>query len=150
MSKHTDSTDSKIRRRIQGQKRGWVFTPERFSDLGTRRAVDIALMRQRDSGLIRQLARGLYDYPKIDPRLGPLQPSTDAIAGALAGRDAAPAATLRGLRRQFARALHAGSHATRLFDGWPLTHCPGRQAPDHPEAHDPPAIWPPRARSADW
>ncbi len=89
MSKHTDSTDSKIRRRIQGQKRGWVFTPERFSDLGTRRAVDIALMRQRDSGLIRQLARGLYDYPKIDPRLGPLQPSTDAIAGALAGRDAA-------------------------------------------------------------
>ena len=34
------------------------------------------------------LARGLYDYPKIDPQLDPLQPSTDDIASALAGRDA--------------------------------------------------------------
>ena len=89
MGKHADSTDSKILRRIQGRKRGWVFTPGRFTDLGTRRAVDLALMRHRDSGLIRQLARGLYDYPKIDPQLGPLLPSTDNIVSALAGRDAA-------------------------------------------------------------
>jgi len=58
MGKHTDSTDSKILRRIQARKRGWVFTPDSFTDLGTRRAVDLALMRHRDSGLIRQLARG--------------------------------------------------------------------------------------------
>ncbi len=89
MGKHADSTDSKILRRIQGRKRGWVFTPDRFTDLGTRRAVDLALMRHRGSGLIRQLARGLYDYPKIDPQLGPLQPPMDAIASALADRDAA-------------------------------------------------------------
>ena len=88
MGKHADSTDSKILRRIQGRKRGWVFTPGSFTDLGTRRAVDLALMRHRDSGLIHQLARGLYDYPKIDPQLGSLQPSTDDIASALAGRDA--------------------------------------------------------------
>ena len=88
MGRHADSTDSKILRRIQGRKRGWVFTPDSFTDLGTRRAVDIALMRHRDSGLIRLLARGLYDYPKIDPQLGPLQSSTDDIASALAGRDA--------------------------------------------------------------
>ncbi|MEL0583684.1 MAG: DUF6088 family protein [Candidatus Thiodiazotropha sp. (ex. Lucinoma kazani)] len=69
--------------------------------------VDLALMRHRDSGLIRQLARGLYDYPKIDPQLGPLQPSTDDIASALAGRDAtrlqpsgAYAANLLGLSTQ--------------------------------------------------
>lgn len=53
-----------------------MFTPDRFVDLGSRQAVDLALMRHRDSGLIRQLARGLYDYSKIDPELGPLQPST--------------------------------------------------------------------------
>jgi hypothetical protein len=107
MGKHADSTDSKILRRIQGRKRGWVFTPDSFTDLGTRRAVDLALMRHRDSGLIRQLARGLYDYPKIDPQLGPLQPSTDDIASALAGRDAtrlqpsgAYAANLLGLSTQ--------------------------------------------------
>jgi len=107
MGKHADSTDSKILRRIQARKRGWVFTPDSFSDLGTRRAVDLALMRHRDNGLIRQLARGLYDYPKIDPQLGPLQPSTDDIASALAGRDAtrlqpsgAYAANLLGLSTQ--------------------------------------------------
>ena len=46
-------------------------------------------MWHRDSDFIRQLARGLYDYPKIDPQLGLLQLSTDHIASALAGRDAA-------------------------------------------------------------
>mgnify|MGYP001815140294 CR=1 FL=1 len=64
-------------------------------------------MWHRDSDFIRQLARGLYDYPKIDPQLGSLQPSTDDIASALAGRDAtrlqpsgAYAANLLGLSTQ--------------------------------------------------
>ncbi len=107
MSKHVNSTDSKILRRIRSHGRGWVFTPDSFADLGTRRAVDLALMRHRDSGFIRQLARGLYDYPKTDPQFGMLQPSTDDIANALAGRDAtrlqpsgAYAANLLGLTTQ--------------------------------------------------
>ena len=64
-------------------------------------------MRHRDDGTIRQLARGVYDYPKIDQQLGSLQPSTDDIANALAGRDAtrlqpsgAYAANLLGLSTQ--------------------------------------------------
>ena len=107
MGKHADSTDSKILRRIHSRKRGWVFTPDSFADLGTRQAVDLALMRQRNSGLIRQLARGLYDYPKTDPQFGLLQPSTDDISSTLAGRDAtrlqpsgAYAANLLGLSTQ--------------------------------------------------
>lgn len=107
MGKHADSTDSKVIKRIYGHKRGWVFTPGSFKDLGTRRAIDLALMRHRDDGTIRQLARGLYDYPKIDKQLGNLQPSTDDIANALAGRDAtrlqpsgAYAANLLGLSTQ--------------------------------------------------
>ena len=107
MGKHVNSTDSKILRRIRSHGRGWVFTPDSFADLGTRRAVDLALMRGRDSGFIRQLARGLYDYPKTDPQFGMLQPSTDDIAHALAGRDAsrlqpsgAYAANLLGLSTQ--------------------------------------------------
>jgi hypothetical protein len=55
MGKHTGSTDSKVLRRIRGDKRGTVFTPDSFKDLGTRRAIDLALMRHRDSGVIRQL-----------------------------------------------------------------------------------------------
>jgi hypothetical protein len=107
MGKHADSTDSKVIKRIYGHKRGWVFTPGSFKDLGTRRAIDLALMRHRDDGTIRQLARGVYDYPKIDKQLGNLQPSTDDIANALAGRDAtrlqpsgAYAANLLGLSTQ--------------------------------------------------
>jgi len=107
MGKHTDSTDSKVLRRIRAYKHGAVFTPDNFKDLGSRSAIDLALMRHLDNGDIRQLARGLYDYPKIDPQLGPLQPSTDDIAKALAGRDAtriqpsgAYAANLLGLTTQ--------------------------------------------------
>ena len=99
--------DSKVVSRIYGHGRGWVFTPNHFKDLGSRDAVASALKRHKQSGLIRQLARGVYDYPKIDPELGLLEPSIDDIAQALAGRDAtrlqpsgAYAANLLGLSTQ--------------------------------------------------
>jgi hypothetical protein len=107
MGKHTQSIDKKIISRIYGHGKGWVFTPTHFSDLGSRDAVASAVKRYRQSGLIRQLARGLYDYPRTDPELGILTPSPDAIARALAGRDAvrlqpsgAYAANLLGLSTQ--------------------------------------------------
>ncbi len=89
MKKNQKTTDRQIVERIYGHGRGWVFTPNHFKDLGSRDAIASALKRYKQSGLIRQLARGLYDYPKTDPELGSLQPSTDDIAKALAGRDAA-------------------------------------------------------------
>ena len=82
------TTDNQIISRIYGHGRGWVFTPDHFKDLGSRDAIASALKRHKQTGLIRQLARGLYDYPKVDPQLGLLQPSTDDIAKALTGRDA--------------------------------------------------------------
>jgi hypothetical protein len=107
MGKHPQSIDNKITNRIYGHGKGWVFTPAHFSDLGSRDAVASALRRYRQSGLIRQLARGLYDYPRTDPELGVLSPSPDAVAGALAGRDVvrlqpsgAYAANLLGLSTQ--------------------------------------------------
>lgn len=89
MKTNKKTTDKHIVERIYGHGRGWVFTPNNFKDLGSRDAIASALKRYKQSGLIRQLARGLYDYPKTDPDLGLLQPSTDDIAKALAGRDAA-------------------------------------------------------------
>ena len=88
MAKRLNTTDNKIINRIYGHGRGWVFTPDHFKDLGSRDAIASALKRYKQTGLIRQLARGLYDYPKIDSRLGILHPSTDDIVKALAGRDA--------------------------------------------------------------
>ncbi len=107
MKKTGKNVDNQILSRIYGHKRGWVFIPDHFKRLGSRDAIASSLKRHKQAGLIRQLARGLYDYPKIDPQLGPLQPSTDDIARALAGRDAtrlqpsgAYAANLLGLSNQ--------------------------------------------------
>lgn len=72
--------------RIYGKGRGWVFTPAHFLDLGSPLAVRLTLMRHARSGVIRQLTRGLYDYPRQDPQLGLLSPTIDAIAHALTYR----------------------------------------------------------------
>jgi hypothetical protein len=80
------SIDSNILNRIYGFRRGSVFTPGRFLDLGSRDAVDKALSRLTQKGTIRRLARGLYDYPEQHPVMGLLMTSPDAIAGALAGK----------------------------------------------------------------
>ncbi len=89
MNISSKTIDNQVVSRIYGHGRGWVFTPNHFKDLGSRNAIASALKRYKQSGLIRHLARGLYDYPKTDPELGPLEPSADNIAKALAGRDAA-------------------------------------------------------------
>lgn len=88
MGKHAQSIDSKILARIQAGEPGQVFSPRQFLDLGSRGAVDQALSRHCRSGTLRKVARGLYDLPRIHPRLGQLSASSDAIATALKGRDA--------------------------------------------------------------
>jgi hypothetical protein len=84
-----------------------VFTPKHLADLGSRDGVASALKRFKANGVIRLLARGLYDYPVQDAVLGAVAPSADAIARALVVRDAirlqpsgAYAANLLGLSTQ--------------------------------------------------
>lgn len=81
------NVQNKIVYRIRGKGRGWVFSPKHFLDLGSRDAVDKALSRLADAGVIRRFSRGLYDYPKISPQLGTLTPSADKIAKVLATKD---------------------------------------------------------------
>jgi hypothetical protein len=83
----THTFDFKVLAAIRGRGRGSVFVPADFLDLGSRQAVDIALHRLAQKGTIRRLARGVYDFPKVHPVLGPLQPSAEVVAKALAGRD---------------------------------------------------------------
>lgn len=85
--KDPKSTDSQILAAITRQGHGSVFVPADFLHLGSREAVDIVLHRLVRKGTIRRLARGVYDFPKEHPVLGPLSPSADAVAKALAGRD---------------------------------------------------------------
>jgi hypothetical protein len=63
-----------------------VFSPDDFRDLGDPRIIGMALTRLVSKGTIRRLARGLYDFPKTDPVSGPVSPTPDAIAKALAGK----------------------------------------------------------------
>jgi hypothetical protein len=74
----------KIIKRVRGKRRGWVFTPKDFLDLGTRASVDMALTRLLNSGSIRRIGRGLYDYPMMHKKLGMLTPDADTIVQAVA------------------------------------------------------------------
>ena len=80
------SSIGKILYTIYGHGKGWVFTPNAFADMKEDpRVVGVALGRLNKQGVIRRLARGLYDYPKDHPKLGRLTPSPESIARALAG-----------------------------------------------------------------
>jgi len=103
----TQSIDNKVVSRIYGKKRGWVFTKNHFLDLGHPKTVAKALERLANSGTIRRLARGLYDYPEKHSALGELPANYERTALALAGRDSlkiqpsgAYAANLLGLTEQ--------------------------------------------------
>lgn len=106
-SKSKQVIEPKARSIIYGHRGGWVFTPNDLAALGDPRSVGMALTRLSRKGIIRQLARGLYDYPIDHPSFGRIPPSADAVAKALAKRDAsrlqpagAYAANILGLSEQ--------------------------------------------------
>ncbi len=84
-----------------------MVVPNQFLDIGTRTAVGTALHRLAKQGVIRRLARGVFDYPRSHPVLGPLWPSAETVAQAIVSRDSsklqatgAYAANLLGLSEQ--------------------------------------------------
>lgn len=106
-----------------------MFTPRHFLDLASRPAITSALRRQTAAGAIRQLGRGLYDYPKVYPTLGPLSPTPEALAKAMAGRDrvrlqpsGAYAANLLGLSEQVpAKVVFLTDGPSRVVEVGPTT-----------------------------
>lgn len=81
----TTSIQDTLLTRIHRQGRGKVFTPKDFLDVGSRDGVDQALSRLVKDGSIQRLGRGLYYYPRTNPRLRiPVSPDTDEIADAIA------------------------------------------------------------------
>ena len=71
---NTQTIRNRVTSRIYGNKRGWVFTSSDFGDMGSMPAVRRTLERLTQKEVIRRLARGLYDYPEIDPDLGVVAP----------------------------------------------------------------------------
>ncbi len=69
---------------VRRKGRGQVYVPSDFLDLGSRDAVDQALGRLVRSKKLRRVARGVYDYPKHHPQLGPIPPALHRVARAIA------------------------------------------------------------------
>jgi hypothetical protein len=102
VNKPRKSIDNAMRSRTYGSREGAVFTPSNFIDLGSRRAVDLALHRLVARKILRRLARGLYEHPRKHPELGTLSPNIDKVARALAGK-------------YHIRLQPAGAHAANLL-----------------------------------
>lgn len=112
------SVPDRIMQRARAGGRGGVFTPRDFLDIAARAAVDQGLSRLVKNGKLRRLARGLYDFPKVHSKLGPLSPAPDVVAQALVREtdsllqiDGARAANALGLSTQ------VPAKSTYLTDG---------------------------------
>ncbi|HTV49179.1 MAG TPA: DUF6088 family protein [Phycisphaerae bacterium] len=98
-----DTVQQTILERIRSAKSGGVFTPKDFLDTGSRHATDQALSRLVRSGNIQRLGRGLYYYPRINPRLKiKLTPDVDQVAQAIG-------------RRTGSRMVPSGAVAANIF-----------------------------------
>lgn len=105
-------------KRAHSGGRGGVFTPSDFLDMAGRSTVDQALSRLAKGGQLRRLARGLYDFPKLHPKLGPLSPTPDNVAQALA-RETGSQVQIAGARAANALGLstQVPAKSTYLTDG---------------------------------
>ena len=83
------STDNKVIAKIKKAKRGSLFFTEDFLAFGTSKTIAKALERLVEKKEINRVARGIYARLQTDPILGVLNPSTEAIAQAIAKRDKA-------------------------------------------------------------
>jgi hypothetical protein len=88
--------------RITTNQKGWIFSPKDFLDIGARASIDQVMSRLTKSGFIRKIARGIYDYPKINPAIGVLSPNIDDLAKIVASKTGD-------------RIFHSGAMATNLL-----------------------------------
>ena len=84
-----ESIDILIVHKIKKAKRGSLFFIEDFLRFGNSKVVSKVLERLVEKGDVSRVARGIYARLEKDPILGPIKPSTEAIAKAIAKRDKA-------------------------------------------------------------
>ncbi|MEK7339450.1 MAG: DUF6088 family protein, partial [Verrucomicrobiota bacterium] len=76
-----------IKNRIIEHGRGWCFTSMHFSDLGNDTSIRKALSQLKKQKVIRRLAQGIYDYPKMHDLLGTIPPDLNEVAKAIAEKN---------------------------------------------------------------
>lgn len=85
----TLSIENQILIKVSKAGRGVPFFAENFASCGSPAAVRKALDRLVDAGKLDRVARGIYMRQKVDDVIGPLTPSIDELAKAIARRDRA-------------------------------------------------------------
>ena len=75
--------------KIRKAKGGTLFFVENFLRFGNAKAIAKALERLVHKGEITRVARGVYARLEVDPVIGPVLPSMESIAKAIAKRDKA-------------------------------------------------------------
>ena len=83
----SQSVHNQVYNKIVKHKRGLLFFPSDFYDIGSVLAINTALSRLKKEQIIERIAQGIYLYPKKDPVFGNLYPSTEEIAEYIAKRD---------------------------------------------------------------
>jgi len=81
------SIEKQIKEKFTEKKRGTLFFPEDFSQIGSSEAVRLALHRLEKQNFIKRVAQGIYVRPELDALIGELTPTTEAVAQAIAKRD---------------------------------------------------------------
>ena len=81
------SIQKQLERSIISKKRGALFMPDDYLSYGTSDAIRKALDRLEDKQVIVRVAQGIYVRPKISKLIGPLVPTAEEVAEAIAKRD---------------------------------------------------------------
>ncbi|MBL8025418.1 MAG: hypothetical protein JNL74_03360 [Fibrobacteres bacterium] len=115
---------NKVVSKIYGHGRGWAFSPNDFNGLSSRDAIRKALSRLEESGTIRRVLHGIYDYPRNSKFTeGFLGPDPEKVALAIARKfkwDVQPSGTtalnVLGLSTQVvAQYVYSSNGPTRTF-----------------------------------
>jgi hypothetical protein len=81
------SIENQIEKSIKSKPKGSLFMPNDYLSYGSSEAIRKALDRLEDKKIIIRVAHGIYVRPKISKLIGPLTPSAEDVAEAIAKRD---------------------------------------------------------------
>ncbi|MCX6298853.1 MAG: DUF6088 family protein [Bacteroidetes bacterium] len=81
------SVEKQIERSIKSKPTGSLILPDDYLSFGSSDAVRKALDRLQDKKVLVRVAQGIYVRPKISKLIGPLVPSAEEVAEAIAKRD---------------------------------------------------------------
>ena len=83
----SESLNSLIKGKIKRSKSGQIFLPSDFKDLGTSTAIRKALSRLVEQQMLVRMGQGIYVTPLQDKVFGPVLPSVEEIAVAIAKKE---------------------------------------------------------------